>query len=136
MIISGKLNDWHGMDGESGTLKMLRKKDWLKLKSSRLFILYFSDPRSHRVYRKSQYYQGGMRCCLMSLLLQVRSDMLQIPSTTFPLPHIYPKPKVKLGPTKMPYPAPPSSFDIITARNPNQLGLTNRDLLQTLYFPS
>ena len=29
---------WHGC--ESGTLKMLMTKDWLKLKSSRLFILY------------------------------------------------------------------------------------------------
>ena len=43
----GKLNEWHGMDDESGSLKILRTKDWLKLKSSRLFILHFSDPRSH-----------------------------------------------------------------------------------------
>ena len=46
-IISGKLNKWHGMDDESGSLEILRTKDWLKLKSSRLFILHFSDPRSH-----------------------------------------------------------------------------------------
>ena len=26
MIISGKLNDWHGMDEKSGPLKMLRTK--------------------------------------------------------------------------------------------------------------
>ena len=82
-----------------------------------------------------------MRCCLMSLLLQVLSDMLQIPSTTFPLPHICPKPKVKLGPTDSFYLAPPSSFDITTARNPSLFGLTDRDLgltemgLQTLCFP-
>ena len=38
MIISGKLNEWHGMDDESGSLKISRTKDWLKLKSSRLFI--------------------------------------------------------------------------------------------------
>ena len=69
-----------------------------------------------------------MRCCLMSLLLQVLSDMLQIPSTTFPLPHLCPKPKVKLGPTDSFYPAPPSSDVIATATNPRQTGLTDRDL--------
>ena len=64
----------------------------------------------------------------MSLLLQVLSDILQIPSTTFPLPHICPKPKVKLGHTDSSYPAPPS-FDVLaTATNPRQIGLTNRDL--------
>ena len=55
---------------------------------------------------------------------------------------ICPKPKVKLSPTDLIYPAPPSSFDIAIARNPNQFGLTDRDFgltemgLQTLYFPS
>ena len=69
-----------------------------------------------------------MRCCLMSLLLHVLSDMLQKPSTTFPLPHICPKPKVKLGHTDSSYPAPPS-FDVLaTATNPRQIGLTDRDL--------
>ena len=96
---------WHGY--ESGTLKMLRTKDWLKLKSSRLFILYFSDPRSHWVFRKSQYYQGGMRCCLMSLLLHVLSDMLQNPQLLSHI-HIWPKPQAKLGHTDSFYPAPPS----------------------------
>ena len=82
-----------------------------------------------------------MRCCLMVCLLKVLSDMLQSPQ---PLSHIHicPKPKVKLGPTDLIYLAPPSSLDIATARNPNQFGLTDRDLgliemgLQTLYFPS
>ena len=64
----------------------------------------------------------------MSLLLQVLSDMLQISSTTFPLPHICPKPKVKLGPTDSFYPAPPSSDVIATATNPRQFGLTDKDL--------
>ena len=96
---------WHGC--ESGTLKMLRTKVWLKLKSSRLFILYFSDPRSHWVHRKSQYYQGGMRCCLMSLLLHVLNDMLQNPQLLSHF-HIWPKPKAKLGPTDYSYPAQPS----------------------------
>ena len=64
----------------------------------------------------------------MSLLLQVLSDMLQIPSTTFPLPHICPKPKVKLGPTDSSYPVPPSLDVLATARNPRQIGLTDRDL--------
>ena len=78
-----------------------------------------------------------MRCCLMACLLKVLSDMLQSPQ---PLSHIHicPKPKVKLGPTESFYPAPPSSFDIATARNPSLFGLTDRDLgltemgLQTL----
>ena len=73
----------------------------------------------------------------MACLLKVLSDMLQSPQ---PLSHIHicPKPKVKLGPTETFYPAPPSSLDIATARNPNQFGLTDRDLgitkmgLQTL----
>ena len=45
MIISGKLNDWHGMDVESGSLKMLRTKDWLKLKAqdSTFSILVIQD---------------------------------------------------------------------------------------------
>ena len=64
----------------------------------------------------------------MSLLLQVLKDMLQIPSITFPLPHICPKPKDKLGPTDSSYLAPPS-FDVLaTATNPRQIGLTDRDL--------
>ena len=68
-----------------------------------------------------------MRCCLMSLLLHVLSDMLQNPQ---PLSHIHicPKPKVKLGPTDCFYPAPPSSDVIATATNPKQIGLTDRDL--------
>ena len=63
----------------------------------------------------------------MACLLKVLSDMLQSPQ---PLSHIHicPKPKVKLGPTESFYPAPPSSVDIATARNPNQFGLTDRDL--------
>ena len=81
-----------------------------------------------------------MRCCLMSYLLKMLSDMLQNPQLLSHI-HICPKPKVKLGPTDLTYPAPPSSFDIATARNPNQFGLTDRGLgltdmgLQTLCFP-
>ena len=77
----------------------------------------------------------------MACLLKVLSDMLQSPQ---PLSHFHicPKPKVKLGPTDLIYAAPPSSLDIAIARNPNQFGLTDRDLgltemgLQTLCFPS
>ena len=76
----------------------------------------------------------------MGFLLKVLSDMLQNPQ---PLSHFHicPKPKSKLGPTDLIYLAPPSSFDIATATNPNQFGFTDRDLgltemgLQTLYFP-
>src|SRR3954467_10267740 len=65
-----------------------------------------------------------MRCCLMACLLKVLSDMLQSPQ---PLSHIHicPKPNFKLVPTDLIYPAPPSSLDIATTRNPNQFGLTD-----------
>ena len=82
-----------------------------------------------------------MRCCLMAFLLKMLSDMLENPQPLSNI-HICPKPKFKLGPTEAFYPAPPSSFDIATARNPRQSGLTNTDLgltkmaLQTLCFPS
>ena len=130
---------WHGL--ESGPFKMQRTKGLAQAQSSRLYILYFSDPRSHWVYRKSQYYQGGMRCCLMRILLKVLSDMLQSPQLLSHI-HIWPKPKVKLGPTDSFYPAPPSSNVIATATNPSHFGLTDRDLgltemgLQPLRFPS
>ena len=73
----------------------------------------------------------------MACLLKVFSDMLQIPQPLSQI-HICPKPKVKLGPTEISNPVPPSSFDIATARNPSLFGLTDRDLdiiemgLQTL----
>ena len=51
----------------------------------------------------------------MACLLKMLSDMLQSPQ---PLSHFHicPKPKVKLGPTDLIYPAPPSLFDIATAK--------------------
>ena len=63
----------------------------------------------------------------MDFLIKVLSDMLQSPQL---LSHfqISPKPKVILGPTDLIYPAPLSSFDIATARNPSHFGLTDRDL--------
>src|SRR3954471_19199779 len=73
---------------------------------------------------KSQYYQEGMRCCLMRFFLKMLSDMLQSPQLLSHI-HICPKPKVKLGPTETFYPTPPSSPGIATARNPNQFGLTD-----------
>ena len=68
-----------------------------------------------------------MRCCLMSLLLHVLSDMLQNPQL---LTHIHkrPKPKAKIGHTDSFYPAPPSSDVIATTTNPRQIGFTDRDL--------
>src|SRR3989337_517253 len=65
-----------------------------------------------------------MRCCLMVYLLKMLSDMLQSPQP-FSQIQICPKPKVKLGPTDLIHPAPPSSLDIATARNPNQFDLTD-----------
>ena len=77
----------------------------------------------------------------MSYLLKMLSDMLQNPQLLSHI-HICPKPKVKLSPTKIFYPVPPSSLYIATARNPSHFSLTDRDLgltemgLQTIYFPS
>jgi hypothetical protein len=76
----------------------------------------------------------------MVYLLKMLSDMLHSPQPSSHI-QICPKPKFKLGPTDLIYPAPSSSLDIAIARNPNQFGLTDRDLglteigLQTLCFP-
>ena len=73
----------------------------------------------------------------MVYLLKMLSDMLESPQPLSQI-QICPKPKVKLGPTNLIHPAPPSSFDIATARNPRQFGHTDTDLglaemaLQTL----
>ena len=60
----------------------------------------------------------------MVYLLKVLSDMLQSPQPLSQF-QICSKPKVKLGPTDLIHPTPPSSLDIATARNPNQFGLTD-----------
>ena len=76
----------------------------------------------------------------MSFLLKMLSDMLQSAQLLSHI-HLCPKPKVKLGPTDLIYPAPLSSLDIAIPRNPNHFGLIDRDLgltdmgLQNLYFP-
>ena len=75
----------------------------------------------------------------MAFLLKMLSYMLE--TLNFLISTYLPNQKVKLGPTKTFYPAPPSLLDIATATNPNHFGLTDRDLgltemgLQTLYFP-
>ena len=66
----------------------------------------------------------------MACLLKMLSDMLQKPSTTFSYPHMS-QTKSQTRPHDLIYPAPPSSFDIATTRNPNQFGLTEMGL-QTL----
>ena len=66
----------------------------------------------------------------MSLLLQVLSDMLQIPSTTFSYPHMT-QTKSQTRPADSFYPTPPSLDVIATATNPRQIGLTDRDLSLT-----
>ena len=46
MIISGKLNDWHGMDEKSGSLKILRIKGLAqaqKLKTLHFTFLVIQD---------------------------------------------------------------------------------------------
>ena len=63
----------------------------------------------------------------MRFLLKVLSDMLHKPQPLYHI-QIYPKPKVKLGPTYLIYPAPPSSVGIATTTNPSLFGPTDRDL--------
>ena len=63
----------------------------------------------------------------MRILLKMLSDMLQNPPLLSHI-HIYPKPKVKLGPIDLIHPAPSSSFDIAIARNRSHFCLTDRDL--------
>ena len=46
-----------------------------------------------------------MMCCLMRYLLKMLSDMLQSPQLLSHI-HICPKPKVKLDPIEISYPAP------------------------------
>ena len=70
----------------------------------------------------------------MRFLLKMLSDMLQNPPLLSHI-HICPKPNIQLGPTDSFYPAPPSSIDIATAKNPSLFGLTDMGL-QNLYFPS
>ena len=53
----------------------------------------------------------------MDFLLKMLSDMLQSPQLLSHI-HICPKPKVKLGPTEIFYPAPPSSLDIAIVTKP------------------
>ena len=77
----------------------------------------------------------------MAYLLKMLSDMLKT-LNHFLISTYVPNQKVKLGPTKIFYPAPPSSLNIATATNPSHFGLTDRDFgltemgLQTLCFPS
>ena len=73
----------------------------------------------------------------MVYFLKVLSNIASNPSATFYI-KICPNPNSKLGRTNSFYLEPPSSFDIATARNPRQFGLTDTDLgltemaLQTL----
>ena len=96
---------------------MLRTKAQASI--SRPFILHFSDPRSHWVFRKSQYYQGGMKCCLMACLHKCLMIYISPKNpTTFSI-QICQNPKLQLVPTDSFYPAPPSLYDIAIARNPS-----------------
>ena len=82
----------------------------------------FSDPRSHWVHRKSQYYQEGVRCCFMSFLLKVLSDMLQNPQ---PLSHIHicPKPKCQTRPHRLCLSGATEFHHIQPLPNPSHFGL-------------
>ena len=50
--------EWHGLE-DVEPLQYAKDKGLAHIQSPGLYVFYFSDPRSHWVYRKSQYYQGG-----------------------------------------------------------------------------
>ena len=139
MFQTSSTMEWHGLQ-DVEPLQYVKDKELAQAQSSGHYTFYFSDPRSHWVHRKSQYCQGGMRCCLMRFLLKMLSDILQNPQLLSHI-HIWPKPKAKLGPTDSFYPAPPSFKCHSHSTNPRQIGLTDRDLgltemgLQSLCFP-
>ena len=95
-------------------LKMLRTHIG---KSSRLFIsiLVIQD---HIESIGKPILLKGDEVLLNGLLAQMLSDIAPKPSTTLSI-EICQNPKLQLGPTDSFYPAPPSSYDIATARTPN-----------------
>ena len=60
----------------------------------------------------------GDEVLLNGLLAQMLSDIAPKPSITFSI-QICQNPKLQLGLADISHPAPPSSYDIATARNPN-----------------
>ena len=77
----------------------------------------------------------------MVYLLKVLSDIAPKTLSHFLISTYVQNLKFKLSHTNLIYPAPPSSVDIATARNPRQFGHTDTDLdltemaLQSLCFP-
>ena len=116
----------HGLE-DVKPLQDAKDKGLAQAQSSRLYIFYFSDPRSHWVYRKSQYYQGGMRCCLMRFLLKclvICSKTLNyFLTSTYDLNQ-----KSNSAPPILFIRCHRVSNVIATATNPRQIGLTDRDL--------
>ena len=86
-------------------------------KSSRLFILLLVIQDHIESIGKPILLKGD-EVLLNGLLAQMLSGIAPNPSTTFSF-QICQNPKLQLGPTNSFYPAPPSSYDIATARNPN-----------------
>ena len=128
---------WHGQE-DVEPLQDAKERKLAKAQDSLFSNLVIQD---HIESIGKPILLKGMRCCLMVYLLKMLSDMLQSPQPLCQF-QTCPKPKVKLGPTELIHPVPPSSFDIAIARNPNQFGLTDRDFgltemgLQTLCSPS
>src|SRR3989337_1539403 len=100
---------------ECGPLKML--KTWIG-KSSRLYIfgLVIQD---HIESIGKPILLKGDEVLLNGLFAQVLSDSAPKPSTTFSI-QICPKPTFQLGPTKIFYLEPPSSFGLSHCQNPNK----------------
>ena len=96
-------------------------------KSSRLYIFILVIQDHIESIGKPILLKGDEVLLNGLLALMMLNDMLQSPQ---PLSHIHicPKPKVKLDPTEIIYPAPSSSLDIATTRKPSHFGLTDRDL--------
>ena len=97
--------------------KMLRTKDWLKLKAqdSTFSILVIQD---HIESIGKPILLKGDEVLLNGLLAQMLSDIAPKPLTTFSI-QICPNPQLQLVPTDSFHLEPLSSYVIATARNPN-----------------
>ena len=86
-----------------------------KAQDSSFYILVIQD---HIESIEKSILLKGDEVLLNGLLAQMHSDIAPKPSATFSI-QICQNPKLQLGPTDSSYPAPPSSYDIATTRNPN-----------------
>ena len=119
--------EWHGL--EMWTPQNAKDKGLAQAQSTILYILLLVIQDHIESIGKPILLRGD-EVLLNGLFAQMFSDIAPNPSATFSI-QICQNPKLQLGPTDSFYPAPLSSYDIATARNPSIFGLTDRDLSLT-----